>query len=178
MRIYTGRGDAGETDLFDGTRTSKASSVIESYGTVDELNAQLGTVIPTGHEDLDDRLRRIQEVLHVIQAELANPAADPEAPQVDEADIETLEGWMDEADAELEPLESFVLPGGFEAGRRLHLARTVCRRAERRVVALAEESDRDVSGPLVYLNRLSDALFVFARLANTREGYTERHPEY
>ncbi len=178
MRIYTGRGDRGETDLFDSSRISKASPVIEAYGTVDELNAHLGAVIPTGHEDIDDRLERIQHVLHVIQAELANPAPDDDGPRVDGDDVETLEDWMDEADEELEPLQSFVLPGGFKSGSRLHLARTVCRRAERRVVALEEESDRDIGHPLVYLNRLSDALFVFARLANHREGHQERAPTY
>ncbi|MFP4590698.1 MAG: cob(I)yrinic acid a,c-diamide adenosyltransferase [Halobacteriales archaeon] len=178
MRIYTGRGDRGETDLYDRTRISKASPVVEAAGAVDEVNALVGTILPTGHADVDDRLRRVQHHLHVVQAELANPATDEDDPAIEAAHVERLEAWIDAADEELEPLRSFVLPGGFDAGARLHLARTVCRRAERRVVALAEESDRDLGRPVAYLNRLSDLLFTIARQVNAREGYEERPPSY
>ncbi|MFW6448071.1 MAG: cob(I)yrinic acid a,c-diamide adenosyltransferase [Halobacteriota archaeon] len=178
MAIYTGRGDRGETDLYDRSRISKASPVIEAAGTVDEVNALVGTIVPTGHADVDEHLRQVQHHLHAVQAELANPATDENDPAIDASDVATIEAWIDAADEELEPLRSFVLPGGFEGGARLHLARTVCRRAERRVVALAEESERDLANPVAYLNRLSDLLFTLARLVNAREGYEERPPDY
>lgn len=179
MTIYTGRGDDGETDLRDMSRVSKASPRIEAYGTVDELNALVGTVRPTGHDDVDDYLERIQNHLHVVQAEFANPDPDPEEgdPVVGEDRVERLEEWIDDCDEELEPLQSFVLPTGSETGAALHHARTVCRRAERRAVALADgESVR--AEPVRYLNRLSDALFTFARLVNRREGEVEEEPSY
>jgi len=175
MRIYTGNGDDGETDLMDQTRVSKASPRIEAYGTVDELNAVVGRVRPVAEDDLDEWLRDVQNHLHVLSAELANP--DGEGPEIRAEHVETVEAWIDDCDAELEPLESFVLPAGVAAAADLHHARTVCRRAERRVVALdAEEGVRDPA--LSYLNRLSDALFVFARLANLRAGHEEEHPTY
>ena len=176
MTVYTGRGDEGETDLHGGTRVSKTDPRIEAYGTVDELNALLGTVRPTGHDDVDDRLGSVQNHLHVVQAELANPAGD--GPRVDPAHVQRLEDWIDEADAELEPLQSFVLPGGGEAGAALHHARAVCRRAERRTVALVEAGTDVPEEPAVYLNRLSDALFTFARLVNARECEPEESPTY
>lgn len=177
MKIYTGRGDEGQTDLGDATRVSKASPRIEAYGTVDEVNALVGTVRPTGYEDVDDRLEAIQNHLHVLQADLANPDPDPDDPRVSVEHVRSVEGWIDEADAELEPLQSFVLPTGSEAGSRLHHARTVCRRAERRTVALAaEEAINDQV--LEYLNRLSDGLFTFARLVNSRDGQPEDRPTY
>lgn len=175
MTVYTRRGDAGETDLMGGRRVSKAHPRIESYGTVDELNALIGTVRPTGHEDVDDRLGSIQEHLHVVQAELANPEG--EGPRIEEDHVETLEDWIDGIEAELEPLESFILPGGSSGGAALHHARTVCRRAERRVVALSDAES--VSDPLrTYLNRLSDLLFVLARVVNAREEVPEEQPTY
>ena len=177
MPIYTGRGDDGETDLHGGTRVSKTDPRIEAYGTVDELNALLGTARPTGHDDVDERLGRVQNHLHVVQAELANPDGGGDGPRIDEADVGTLEDWIDEADAELEPLRSFILPGGGEAGARLHHARAVCRRAERRVVSLAEAEPVETA-LLHYLNRLSDVLFTFARLVNAREGVGEESPTY
>lgn len=178
MRIYTGRGDEGQTDLRDGSRVSKASPIIEAYGTVDELNAVIGTVLPTGHEDVDDRLKHIQNDLHTVQAELANPSPDEDAPRVTTADVDRLESWMDAADEELDPLKAFVLPGGFAGGSGLHHARTVCRRAERRAVAAVEAAEGEIGPVLVYLNRLSDTLFVFARLLNEREGFEDRSPTY
>lgn len=177
MRIYTGRGDAGETDLRDQTRVSKADPRIEAYGTVDELNALLGTILPTGHGDVDEHLEQIQQDLHVIQAELADPDGDGD-PAISASHIERLEAWMDDVDEELPPLTKFILPGGSTGGASLHHARTVCRRAERHTVALADAEDGAIDDPIVYLNRLSDALFVLARLVNAREGFEESNPTY
>jgi cob(I)alamin adenosyltransferase len=179
MKIYTGRGDEGMTDLRDMSRVSKTSPRIEAYGTVDEVNALLGRVRPTGHDDVDEKLRAVQNHLHVVQADFANPDPDEDDPQVEEEHVADLEAWMDGYDEELEPLESFILPGGGDAGADLHHARTVCRRAERRAVALAETEDEAVNAAAVtYLNRLSDALFVFARLVNQRDGEQEESPTY
>ena len=179
MTIYTGRGDEGLTDLHGGTRVAKTDPRIEAYGTVDEVNALLGTVRPTGYDDVDDKLSRIQNHLHVVQAQLANPTPDEDHPQIGPEHVERLEGWIDDCDEELEPLRSFVLPGGSEAGAKLHHARAVCRRAERRTVALVAAADETVPDePVVYLNRLSDALFTFARLVNRRDGVAEESPTY
>ncbi|MFC6771675.1 cob(I)yrinic acid a,c-diamide adenosyltransferase, partial [Halorubrum pallidum] len=128
MTIYTGRGDEGDTDLRDMSRVSKASPRIEAYGTVDEANALIGTVRPTGHDDLDELLETVQNHLHVVQADLANPEPDPDDPEVTGDLVEMLEHRIDAFDAELEPLRSFILPGGGEVGARLHHARTVTRR--------------------------------------------------
>ncbi|MFB6075004.1 MAG: cob(I)yrinic acid a,c-diamide adenosyltransferase [Haloarculaceae archaeon] len=177
MTIYTGRGDEGRTDLRNMDRVSKASPRIEAYGTVDEVNSLLGAVRPTGHGDIDEKLREIQNHLHVVQADFANPDPDEGDPRVRERHVETLEAYVDECEDELEPLQQFVLPSGAPAGAKLHHARAVCRRAERRAVALADEAAINETA-LVYLNRLSDALFVLARLTNKREGVREEHPEY
>lgn len=179
MTIYTGRGDDGETDLRDRSRVSKASPRIDAYGTVDELNAVIGTVIPTGHGDIDERLEQVQHHLHIIQAQLADPVGNPEQPHIEATHVDDLEVWIDEAESELTPLHAFILPGGGERGSRLHHARTVCRRAERATVALIETvDDEHDSDALVYLNRLSDLLFDYARLVNQREGFEERNPTY
>ena len=177
MTIYTGRGDEGETDLRDMSRVSKTDARIEAYGTVDEANALLGAVRPTGHDDVDEMLGRIQNHLHVVQAEFANPDPDEDDPRIREEHVERLETWIDEADEELDPLRSFVLPGGSEAGAKLHHARTVTRRAERRAVALAGEQSVNERA-VAYLNRLSDALFTLARLTNKRDGVREESPTY
>jgi cob(I)alamin adenosyltransferase len=177
MKIYTGRGDAGRTDLRSADRVSKASARIEAYGTVDELNALVGRARPTGYDDADDQLREIQNHLHVIQADLANPEPDADDPQVEADHAQQLEEWMDAYDEELEPLTDFVLPGGGDAGARLHHARTVCRRAERRTVALADQEDIN-ENVRTYLNRLSDALFVLARVVNQRDDVPEENPTY
>lgn len=177
MTIYTGRGDEGMTDLRDMSRVSKTSARIEAYGTVDEANALIGTVLPTGYDDVDERLTRAQNHLHVVQADLANPDPGDDDPVVREEHVDELEAFIDAADEELDPLRSFVLPGGSEAGATLHHARTVVRRAERRTVELAGEepvNDRVVA----YLNRLSDALFTLARLVNARDGVPEESPTY
>jgi cob(I)alamin adenosyltransferase len=160
------------------SRVSKTSPRIEAYGTVDELNSLIGIARPSGHEDVDEKLAAVQNHLHIIQADFANPdAGDEETPHVETHHIRKLEDWMDRFDDELDPLQSFILPGGSDIGARLHHARSVCRRAERRAVALA--SDEPVNdAAVVYLNRLSDALFVFARLLNKREGSREESPEY
>jgi cob(I)alamin adenosyltransferase len=177
VTIYTGRGDDGMTDLRDMSRVSKASERIEAYGTVDELNALLGTVRPTGYDDVDDMLRSIQNHLHVLQADFANPDPEADDPTVRAEHVTTVENWIDRADDELDPLTSFVLPTGSEAGAALHHARTVCRRAERRAIALAATESINEHA-LVYLNRLSDALFTFARLVNARDGVSEERPTY
>ena len=178
MKIYTGRGDEGMTDLRNMSRVSKTSQRIEAYGTVDEVNSLVGRVRPSGHDDVDERLAAVQNHLHIVQAEFASPDPDDEdAPHIGADHVERLEEWIDDFDDELEPLEEFILPGGGDAGARLHHARSVCRRAERRAVALA--GDEPVNDAAVaYLNRLSDALFVWARLVNEREGVREESPEY
>ncbi|APW98292.1 ATP:cob(I)alamin adenosyltransferase [Halobiforma lacisalsi AJ5] len=177
MSIYTGRGDDGETDLRDMSRVSKTDPRIEAYGTVDELNALLGTVRPTEYDDVDERLRTVQNHLHVVQAEFADPDPDEDAPEIEAHHVETVEEWIDDCDEELEPLTSFILPTGSERGARLHHARAVCRRAERRAVALAENEEINELA-VQYLNRLSDGLFTFARLVNQRDGETEEEPTY
>ncbi len=177
MKIYTGRGDAGETDLRNMERVSKSSARIEAYGTVDEANAVIGMVRPSGHDDVDELLEEIQNHLHIIQADFADPEDDSDAPRVSEEEVDDLEGWMDGFDDELDPLQSFILPGGSDPGAHLHHARTVTRRAERRAVALAREEPVNEHA-IAYLNRLSDALFVFARLVNKREGVREESPTY
>ncbi len=177
MKIYTGRGDEGQTDLHDMSRVSKASPRIEAYGTVDELNALIGTLRPTGYDDVDEKLAGVQNHLHVVQADLANPDPDDDSPVVRQDHTEAIEAWIDEYDDELDPLESFVLPTGSEVGAALHHARTVARRAERRAVALA--ADEEINEEVVqYLNRLSDGLFVWARVVNQRDGVPEETPSY
>ena len=177
MPIYTGRGDAGQTDLRDMSRVSKTSPRIEAYGTVDEANALLGRVRPTGEDDIDGKLEVVQNDLFVVQADFANPDPDEDDPRMTEDRVERLEAWMDGYDDELEPLRKFVLPGGSEAGAELHHARAVCRRAERRAVALASEEEINETA-VAYLNRLSDALFVLARVVNQRAGVPEENPTY
>ena len=177
MSIYTGRGDEGETDLRDMSRVSKSSHRIEAYGSVDEANALLGTVRPTGHDDVDDLLETIQNHLHIVQADLANPDPDPDDPQVEAEHADHLEDRIDAFDEELEPLRSFILPGGGEAGAALHHARAVVRRAERRVVDLAR-SEPINEAVVTYLNRLSDLLFTLGRLVNARDGEPEESPSY
>jgi cob(I)alamin adenosyltransferase len=177
MTIYTGRGDEGQTDLRDTSRVSKSSLRIEAYGTVDEANALIGAVRPTGHDDVDDLLATVQNHLHIVQADLANPDPDPDDPSVEASHTAELEERIDAFDEELEPLRSFVLPGGGRSGAALHHARTVVRRAERRTVELAESEP--INGAVVtYLNRLSDLLFTLGRVANARDDEPEESPTY
>lgn len=177
MTVYTGRGDEGMTDLRDAERVSKTSRRIEAYGTVDEANALIGSIRPTGYGDVDEWLERIQNHLHIVQAEFATPDPSNADPRVREEHVDQLEAWIDGVDEELPPLESFVLPSGGPAGARLHHARAVSRRAERRAVELAENEPVN-DAALVYLNRLSDALFTFGRLVNKRDGVSEASPSY
>ena len=177
MTIYTGRGDEGLTDLRDMSRVSKTSARIEAYGVVDEANSVVGTARPSGYDDLDDWLAAIQNHLHIIQAEFSTPEPDADDPQIRTEHIEQLEDWIDAADEQLDPLTAFILPGGGQTGATLHHARSVTRRAERRAVELANNEPINAEA-IVYLNRLSDALFVFARLVNARDGVTESSPTY
>jgi cob(I)alamin adenosyltransferase len=169
MKIYTKTGDRGETGLFGGPRVSKDAPRIEAYGTVDELNSVLGVArAQTVPADVDALLQQIQNDLFALGAQLATP--DPAAHQtgmVGSAQIVALEKAIDHFEGRLEPLKQFILPGGTPAAAHLHLARTVCRRAERRVVTLARESSEPIAVEIVvYLNRLSDLLFVLARAVN------------
>ncbi len=177
MKIYTGRGDGGQTDLRNMDRVSKASPRIEAYGSVDEVNALLGTARPTGYDDIDDQLGTIQNHLHVVQADFANPDPGEDDPRVRDRHVEAIETMIDGHDEELDPLEQFILPGGSDTGARLHHARTVCRRAERRAVALAGDQPINDTA-VVYLNRLSDTLFTIARVVNKRDGVREENPTY
>jgi cob(I)alamin adenosyltransferase len=176
MKIYTKTGDAGMTGLFAGPRVSKADPRICAYGTVDELNAVLGTLRASGvPADLNPLLEQIQVDLFSIGAELSTP--DPDANGVrflGKNDIEKLEKWIDQQEESLPPLKQFILPGGSLAAAMLHLGRTVCRRAEREVVELsAHEGVADCSTVIIYLNRLSDLLFVMARRANQLVGASD-----
>jgi cob(I)alamin adenosyltransferase len=171
VKIYTKTGDAGETGLFGGPRVRKSDPRVEAYGEVDELNAAIGAARALVEDpELDRHLARIQDELFCVGAELATPhdaKARSAIPRVEAAWAGRLEGAMDAWDQELAPLRQFVLPGGTRTAAALHLARCVCRRAERRVVALAAEVEVAPEA-LAYLNRLSDFLFVAARLANHR----------
>jgi len=183
MKIYTRTGDTGSTGLFGGPRVSKDDDRIEAYGTVDELNAVIGMARSAGlAEQVDSQLSQIQHELFSIGAELATP--DPGAHElqiIGSAHIERLEGWIDEHENRLPELKSFILPAGDSGATHLHLARAICRRAERRVVTLGRRQGTHVSNDLVvYLNRLSDLLFVLTRVANDDAGVREVpwiHPE-
>jgi cob(I)alamin adenosyltransferase len=173
-RIYTRGGDTGETSLGDGSRVPKQALRVEAFGTVDEANAAIGLarlhVGSPADADTDAMLARIQNDLFDLGADLATPegkALSHEPLRIVDSQVERLEREIDALNAHLSPLRSFVLPGGTPAGAALHLARTVCRRAERLVVALADTADETVSPPAVkYLNRLSDFLFVASRAVN------------
>jgi len=171
VKIYTKTGDAGETGLFGGPRVRKSDARVEAYGEVDELNAALGVVRAQVEDpELDGHLGRIQDQLFCVGAELATPQgarARSAIPAVEPAWTARLEEVIDRLEGELPPLSHFVLPGGSRTAAALHLARCVCRRAERRVVALAAETEV-APAVLAYLNRLSDFLFVAARVANHR----------
>ena len=176
MRIYTKTGDSGETSLFDNTRVPKSDARVDAYGEVDELNAVLGTVCASGIDvDLNTELEKIQKELFAIGARLADPRARiaerVTKAVVSEQDITRLERLIDTLEAEVPPLRRFILPGGSPSGAFLHQARTVCRRAERRIVALGKDAVDAIV--IVYLNRLSDLLFVMARAANHRAGVPE-----
>lgn len=168
-RIYTRGGDAGETSLGDGSRAPKTDARIAAYGTVDELNSFVGFALAAGDlpDDFRPWLAQAQNDLFDVGADLSVPLADEkrERLRVSDHQVERLEHLCDRVNEGLEPLRSFVLPGGTEASARLHIARTACRRAERATVALAEQTDVNPA-VLAYLNRLSDLLFILARAAN------------
>jgi cob(I)alamin adenosyltransferase len=171
VKIYTKTGDRGETGLFGGPRVKKSDPRVEAYGEVDELNASVGAVRAVVEDpEIELQLAKIQEELFCVGAELATPhgaKARSAIPPVDASWAVRLEGAIDAWTAELPALSKFVLPGGTRTAAALHLARTICRRAERRVVSLAGEAEVEPA-VLAYLNRLSDFLFVAARIANHR----------
>ncbi len=180
MKIYTRRGDTGRTKLFGGAEVSKSDARVEAYGTLDELNALLGVVLALDPDDAlgTAELAGVQEDLFVLGSRLA--AARPERelargtiPALGAGRIGQLEVWIDRLDEELEPLTSFVLPGGSLAGAELHVARTVCRRAERAIVNLADDDSALAREVIPYVNRLSDLLFTLARAVNQRAGEPE-----
>lgn len=168
MKLYTKHGDDGSTGLIGGTRVPKNDPRVAAYGDVDETNAALGVVIAGCNDDETIvMLRHIQAELFVLGSELATPAGEQPRFQIGESHVKQLERWIDAASAEVAPLRNFVLPGGTATAADLHLARTVCRRAERAVVALAQMQPVG-QWAIVYLNRLSDFLFAMARQANKR----------
>jgi cob(I)alamin adenosyltransferase len=180
-RIYTKLGDGGETHLGDMSRVSKLHPRVEAYGTVDELNATIGVALlqPGLPEAFAEWLRRVQNDLLDVGADLSVPAPAPETSaggaaherlRIGPAYTEWLERACDEVNANLEPLHSFVIPGGSPAAAHLHVCRTVCRRAERRTIAVGEEGNPEV---VRYLNRLSDLLFILSRAVNTETGASE-----
>ena len=176
MKIYTKTGDDGETSLFDQTRVSKADARVDAYGEVDELNACLGAVRAAGVDaDIAAVLETIQRDLFAVGSRLADPSrrvADRVTKAaVKQADVDRLEQTIDRLEGELAPLRKFILPGGSMAGALLHVSRAVCRRAERRVVGLGAGAVEPLV--VVYLNRLSDLLFVMARACNRRAGAPE-----
>lgn len=173
MKIYTKTGDQGETGLFGGPRVRKDHARIEAFGTVDELNSHLGLIrtLPAAAA-FDEDLRRIQCELFDLGAELATPGTRDE--RITPGHVETLERLIDHHEATLEPLTCFILPTGTPLAAAIHVARTVCRRAERRVVTLAAQLDTTIpANATEYLNRLGDLLFVLARAANRAAGVVD-----
>ena len=171
MKIYTRTGDAGETSLFGGARVRKDDARIDAYGTIDELNSFLGLVRAGWPSSLDGQLHTIQADLFDIGAHLASPGTSRfEGP--DPARVTSLEQSIDAMESDLAPLKVFILPGGTAAAAQLHVARTVCRRAERLVVALGDDDPATIAS-IRYLNRLSDFLFVAARFANHQQGVAD-----
>jgi cob(I)alamin adenosyltransferase len=175
VKIYTRTGDAGQTSLFDGTRVSKSDPRVDAYGEVDELNAWLGLSRAQSLDpDLDEALIIIQKDLFALGAKLADPASRIASrvtkATIEDDDVARLEALIDKLEEELPPLSRFILAGGSEAGAALHVARAVCRRAERRMMSLEPAPD----GILIrYINRLSDLLFVMARVVNRRAAIPE-----
>ena len=175
MKIYTRTGDTGETSLFGGTRVQKSDPRVDAYGDVDELNACLGLARASGADaEIEAELLRLQRDLFALGAQLADPgeklAARVTKAVLGDDDVARLEQVIDRLEAELAPLRRFILAGGSPAGAALHVARAVCRRAERRMVALEPAVDTVL---LRYVNRLSDLLFVLARVVNRRAGAPE-----
>ena len=174
MKIYTKKGDKGKTSLFGGDRVAKSSLRIEAYGTVDELNSVVGLAASYSLSDKgQELLNKVQENLFVLGADLATPPSyKARINRIDEQAITFLEDIIDEMEEALDPLKNFILPGGSQQGATLHLARTVCRRAERAAVACSEQEEISEL-TIKYLNRLSDFLFVWARFENKQAGIRE-----
>ena len=176
VTLYTGTGDRGETALLDGTRVSKAEARVAAYGDVDELSAVLGMALAAGLDaELAEIVSELQRDLFALGSRLADPRAQVterfEKTTLNETSVQKLESWIDQLDASLPTLRRFVLPGGQSGGATLHLARAVCRRAERNIVVLGGDA---VPGEILrYVNRLSDLLFVMARAENSRRGVQE-----
>lgn len=174
MKIYTKKGDSGETSLFGGKRVLKSTERIEAYGNVDELNSFVGLA---ASYDLSEKgteyLRKVQELLFILGADLATPpSSKTRIDRISEENVQFLEDAIDELEEDLETLKNFVLPGGAQAGATLHVARTICRRAERAAVA-CQEVDEISDLCIKFLNRLSDFLFVMARYENKKAGVRE-----
>lgn len=170
MKLYTRKGDQGQTQLLSGVWVGKEHPRVGAYGEVDELNAAVGLArAGCSDGDLGQKLGRVQDRLFVLGAQLADPESSAKTPAILADDVTELETWIDQATSGVPALKHFVLPGGSELAARLHLARTICRRAERVVVQLGRTED---VGPVavIFLNRLSDLLFAWARLANTLTG--------
>jgi cob(I)alamin adenosyltransferase len=176
VKIYTRTGDSGDTGLFDGTRVAKSDPRVSAYGDIDELNAWLGLARASGLDDeISGMLEQVQRDLFALGARLADPsrkiAGRVTKAAVTADDIARLEGWIDALETGLPPLRRFILAGGSPAGAAVHVARTVCRRAERAMVGLG--ADAFEPELLIYVNRLSDLLFVMARAVNHRAGVAE-----
>lgn len=174
MKIYTKKGDSGQTSLFGGTKIMKNEDRIEAYGTVDELNSVIGMVLTHSLTKKGKGiLQEIQHQLFILGADLATPQTKKtKIERIGTPVIDQIEKWIDKLDEELSPLMNFILPGGSPAGALLHLARTVCRRAERKTVTL-KENETITDECIIYLNRLSDLLFVMARYENLEAGVQE-----
>lgn len=175
--LYTGTGDAGSTSLVGGERVKKNSVRLEAYGTVDELSSNLGAILsePDCPEEVKGQLLRVQNILFNIGCYLATdvkPGEEPKATLLKDGDIPDLEGWIDALDEQTPKIRAFVLPGGCPQCARAHIARVVCRRAERRILDLAEISYVDPA-VVKYVNRLSDYLFILARYFNFIAGVEE-----
>ena len=176
-KVYTKTGDKGETSLVGGVRVSKSNPRVEAYGDVDEMNSLIGLVrAKLQDREIDEVLALIQNDLFTLGSDLASPAG-IEAPRITDSFVSSLEEITDRFLEQLEPLKEFILPGGSESGAALHFARTVARRAERRVVALAELEDVNPE-TITYINRVSDLLFILAMVVNKRESAPEKMTDF
>lgn len=178
-RVYTKTGDKGETLLVSGEKVSKSSKRVDSYGEVDELNSVLGICLQNiNDKELADEITSLQNELFILGGDLATPVDfEIEIPRISKDMVTNLEKSIDKYHEEVGDLKEFILPGGNGAAPYLHLARTVCRRAERRLVGLSAEENLNVTA-LVYLNRLSDLLFILARVVNKRTGFSETFVDF
>ena len=178
-KVYTKTGDKGSTSLVSGERVSKSSPRVDAYGDVDELNSVIGIAIShSGNKQLNDALTKIQNDLFILGGDLATPQNfKGEIPRIDAQMVQRIEDLIDEFHTEVGDLKEFILPSGINSTPYLHLARTVCRRAERNIVRLSESEDINPLG-IHYLNRLSDLLFMMARIENKRAGYRETQVDF